>query len=464
MSPKKSATPRPWQANGASAKNHDQQEHSRAREPLCTPLDHALDLHARGLVPVPIPYRQKKCVIGGWSSLRPTVADLPGLFKANRGNVGVLLGEPSGFIVDVDLDHPRAVELADSFLPPTRMTWGRASKPRSHRLYRLTRPTKTKQWRLARKNKGDPPPPMIVELRSTGCQTVAPGSTHKDTGEAIVWHEDGQPTLIDPDELVACCEALAGAVRAEFAAGLRLESSDRSAQTAHARANVSKNTTLTANVPKDPIDPIDPMDPVDPIRKLTPEGVLSRAQVNGRGQQDLQTLVLARGLKLNARLPSAAAARPYFDRWWRTAQTHCSEQDPDAALFKFERAWDTCTIPLGMPGIAASVLEKIGTLPDVPEAGMFGPKLAQLVRALAEMCRLSGGQAFAISARMIAEALKVADSTAHEWIGGLERKGLVRCLDRGRAGNDGKGRARRLVWLGRAGPLQTLHPNGEKRC
>jgi hypothetical protein len=464
MPTKKSATPRPWQENGVGATNLDRQKHSRAPEPLRTPLAHALDLHARGFIPVPIPHRQKKCVIHGWPSLRPTVADLPGLFHAQRGNVGVLLGEPSGWRVDIDLDHPRAVELADSFLPPTNMTWGRAGKPRSHRVYLLTKPVKSKRWRLARADKNDPPPAVIVELRSTGCQTVAPGSTHKDSGEAIVWHQDGEPTLIDPDKLCACCEALAAAVRAEFAAVMGLESSDRSQQPGRARAKVRDNTTLTTNGPTDPIDPINPMDPIDPIRTLTPEGVLSRAQVNGRGQQDLQTLVLARGLKLNARLPSAAAARPYFDRWWRTAQTHCSDQDPDAALFKFERAWDTCTIPLDMPGIAASVLEKIGTLPDVPEAEMFGPKLAQLVRALAEMGRLSGGQAFAISARMIAEALKVADSTAHEWIGGLERKRLVRCLDRGRAGNDGKGRARRLVWLGRAGPLETLHPNGEKRC
>ena len=33
-------------------------------------------------------------------------------FNGTLQNVGVLLGEPSDWLIDVDLDHPRAVELA----------------------------------------------------------------------------------------------------------------------------------------------------------------------------------------------------------------------------------------------------------------------------------------------------------------------------------------------------------------
>jgi hypothetical protein len=176
-----------------------------------TPLDHARDLLARGLSPIPVPHKAKGPRIHGWQTLRLTADDLPRHFNAARANVGALLGEPSGWIVDVDLDHARAVELADTFLPHTGMTWGRESKPRSHRLYRLTSPADTRKWQS--KTAG-----MIVELRSTGCQTIAPGSTHP-SGEAVRWNDDGEPATIDPDTLTAALEALANTVRGELGEG-----------------------------------------------------------------------------------------------------------------------------------------------------------------------------------------------------------------------------------------------------
>ncbi len=51
---------------------------------------------------------------------------------------GVLLGEPSLRLIDVDLDHPLTLELAASYLPPTNSIFGRTSKPRSHWLYYST--------------------------------------------------------------------------------------------------------------------------------------------------------------------------------------------------------------------------------------------------------------------------------------------------------------------------------------
>jgi hypothetical protein len=41
---------------------------------------------------------------------------------------------------------------------------------------------------------------MVVELRSTGAQTVFPGSVHP-SGEPIEWDCDGEPTIVDPDVL-----------------------------------------------------------------------------------------------------------------------------------------------------------------------------------------------------------------------------------------------------------------------
>ncbi|ABB16095.1 DNA repair protein RadA domain protein [Carboxydothermus hydrogenoformans Z-2901] len=52
---------------------------------------------------------------------------------------------------------------------------------------------------------------MLVELRSTGCQTVFPPSIHP-SGEAITWHKEGQPTQVSKAELEKACSKLASAV------------------------------------------------------------------------------------------------------------------------------------------------------------------------------------------------------------------------------------------------------------
>jgi hypothetical protein len=126
-------------------------------------------------------------------------------------NVGVLLGEPSGWLIDIDLDHPRCVELAPEHLPPTPAIFGRPGKPRSHYLYRVTGPVPTKKHKS--KSSG-----MLVELRSTGLQTVFPPSTHE-CGELIAWEpgaEASEPAAVDPDVLLAAVESLANAVKVEL--------------------------------------------------------------------------------------------------------------------------------------------------------------------------------------------------------------------------------------------------------
>lgn len=383
-----------------------------------TPLDHARNLLARGLTPIPVPHATKSPALRRWPKLRLAADDLPRYFDCTRGNVGVLWGEPSGWIVDIDLDHPRALELADAFLPPTGATWGRAGKPRSHRLYRLTAPARTRQWKTRANT-------MIVELRSTGTQSIAPGSVHP-SGEVVRWDEAGEPTSIDPAMLIEALDNLACEVCVQ----------------------VDTPPTDT-NDPIDPVAPVDPVNPVDPVRRMTPDEVLASAAVTGPGQHDAMTLQLARGLKLNAGI-SPTEARPWFDRWWSAAAPHCSNSDPDAAWFKFQRAWETAAISLDNPGVAARVLAVMDTLPPVPEESDFGPALRRLVRALAEMGRLTKGAPFALSARMVADAFDVGVATAHEWLTGLVRCGLLECTDRGQPGAKGKGRARRLRWIGRS--------------
>lgn len=121
----------------------------------------------------------------------------------------MLLGEPSGWLIDIDLDHRRAIELADKFLPPTPAIFGRTSKPRSHRLYRVTGPVATR--RIRSRSAG-----TIIELRSTGAQTVFPPSVHE-SGEPIEWVDpEAVPTEVDPIVLLEAVVAIGNAVKVEL--------------------------------------------------------------------------------------------------------------------------------------------------------------------------------------------------------------------------------------------------------
>lgn len=168
-------------------------------------LASARDYRARGWRPIPVPFRQKGPIIKRWQHLRIESDDLPQYFKG-RCNVGVLTGEPSRWLIDIDLDHPLAVELAPKFLPPTNAVFGRCSKPRSHFLYYSVG---------AETHKRSTDDEMIVELRSTGLQTVFPGSVHE-SGEVVEWAESGEPAVVDPQELLAAVNALANEVERQL--------------------------------------------------------------------------------------------------------------------------------------------------------------------------------------------------------------------------------------------------------
>lgn len=167
-------------------------------------IDAAANYISRGWAPIPLPPKSKAPTIIGWQRLRITEADLPKYFT-DGCNVGVLLGSPSGNLVDVDLDHPTALALADEYLPATDAVFGRQSKRRSHRLYVVTGDVKTVRYQATGHG-------MLVELRSTGTQTVMPGSIHP-SGEPITWDSDGEPAVVPAGLLAAAVAALADAVR-----------------------------------------------------------------------------------------------------------------------------------------------------------------------------------------------------------------------------------------------------------
>lgn len=121
------------------------------------------------------------------------------------GNCGILLGEPSGWLIDIDFDWRQAAELAPYFLPETKAIFGRDTNKASHYLYKCNG-AKTRKYQIGKKDEGG----MILELRSTGCQTVFPPSIHK-TGETITWESEGEPLEIGMAELESCCRQLAAA-------------------------------------------------------------------------------------------------------------------------------------------------------------------------------------------------------------------------------------------------------------
>jgi replicative DNA helicase len=159
-----------------------------------TPLALAASYLARGWAVVPIPYRTKRPVLDGWQKLRFTPETLPQHFNGRAQNVGVILGEASGGLADVDLDCLEAIELAPQFLPPT-ATFGRASKPASHWLYAAPG-AQTRQFKAS-------PSETLVELRAggSGHQTVFPGSVHE-CGEPIEWTApDATPAALPATDL-----------------------------------------------------------------------------------------------------------------------------------------------------------------------------------------------------------------------------------------------------------------------
>src|SRR5580658_2852536 len=100
-----------------------------------TPLELALAYIGRGWAPIPIPHKSKRPAGNKWQTRRITQADAAHWFDGKLQNIGVLLGEASAGLVDIDLDCAEAIAAAPAFLPRT-ATFGRASKPFSHWLFK----------------------------------------------------------------------------------------------------------------------------------------------------------------------------------------------------------------------------------------------------------------------------------------------------------------------------------------
>lgn len=159
-----------------------------------------------GWQPIPLLPGEKRTLDKGWSHSTITEDEIDDRFDP-KANIGVLTGTPSGLLVDVDMDWVRGLPHADEFFPPTTAIFGRASKPRSHRLY-ICDITKTQRFEFTAtvtkndagddgKKKNKP----FVEIRADGGQTMFPPSVHP-SGEQVRWDEDSTPAKVDPDTLL----------------------------------------------------------------------------------------------------------------------------------------------------------------------------------------------------------------------------------------------------------------------
>ena len=121
-----------------------------------------------------------------WTSEEDVREHFDQVSQQGASGIGLLLGEPSGGLLDIDLDHPLTLRLRDYFLPPSAMETGRAGRPRSHRWYMvddLEYLPSTRRYKM-------PDGSVSIELRSTGSQTVIPHTIHP-SGERYLW--EGEP-------------------------------------------------------------------------------------------------------------------------------------------------------------------------------------------------------------------------------------------------------------------------------
>jgi putative DNA primase/helicase len=154
-----------------------------------------------GFAPIPVNYKSKTPVNAGWNHLSISQCDIGKYFNGHLLNIGILTGEPSQGLVDVDIDAANAPRFAPRILPKTNCIFGHESKPRSHWVYRVPDAETHKQF----KSNG-----MIVEVRGNKRYTVFPGSVHP-SGEPIEFEDrsDYLPGSSTWNELVGAAAKIA---------------------------------------------------------------------------------------------------------------------------------------------------------------------------------------------------------------------------------------------------------------
>lgn len=170
-------------------------------------LEAALDYHRRGFRVTPLV--GKEPILKGWPDIKLNESELPEHFN-NTSSVGIVLGERSS-VIDIDLDNSLAVTVANHLLPDT-VKSGREKNPCSHWWYVCDPVPASRSYSLpkamAERLGVDHGDAMLVELRSTGRQTVAPPSIHPEYDDRYLWYP-GQIREIDGGEIERLVEDVA---------------------------------------------------------------------------------------------------------------------------------------------------------------------------------------------------------------------------------------------------------------
>lgn len=165
---------------------------------------------ARGYQPTPVVFGGKRPIAKGWQSSVLTERDVPVMFP-DRSNIGIVLGAPSGGLVDIDIDCPTATRLVHT-LPATGMSHGRSGEPVTHYWYQIDGELPaTVQYKHPITGK------MIIELRSTGAQTVTPPSQYANEHGAesshceLTWASFDSPGVVTAPRIEATIASIAAA-------------------------------------------------------------------------------------------------------------------------------------------------------------------------------------------------------------------------------------------------------------
>jgi hypothetical protein len=151
---------------------------------------------------VPLRPRSKRPKDHNWPHLRLVGEDLLKKFKPGD-NIGALWGDASDGATDIDLDMMEACWIAEHILPET-LIYGRRDKPGSHYIFKC-KGAETKKWQTKKLG-------TIVEIRSTGAQSVLPPSIHPD-GDRYSIENDVEFEVVTKLELERLADEIAvGAV------------------------------------------------------------------------------------------------------------------------------------------------------------------------------------------------------------------------------------------------------------
>ena len=156
-----------------------------------------------GITSIAVEHHSKKPLCPNWQKKKLDQVDSDKDFPLGC-NIGVVLGEPSNNLVDIDIDDDRC-KIFSGLLLPTGAIYGHSGNPQSHYLYRTTAsPGATQQ--IKGPNGG-----MLLEKRATGAQSVLPPSTHP-SGTQYAWEKPGPIGEVDVLELESAIRLIALAV------------------------------------------------------------------------------------------------------------------------------------------------------------------------------------------------------------------------------------------------------------